>query len=247
MGPLGGAVALSGRPGGSRLQGVAPFSGSGEASCDSVAKEVTVASITAINDVGSTVVTMLRNRWQDLAVKPVDDCSFHHASSSEFTEEKPGFQSHSKATLSLLLYRLTVNEHGRQAARFPSRELTKPPLALDLHYLLTAWAGSALEEQVILAWAMQQIQEQPVLDLGSMAVGNWQPDESVQLLPTDLSTEDLMRLWDALKPSYRLSVAYVARVVRVDPSEESKAATAVVATRFGWSHAGQRVRDGEIP
>jgi hypothetical protein len=206
-----------------------------------------VASITAINDVGSTVITMLRNRWQDLAVKPVDDCSFHHASSSEFTEEKPGFQSHSKATLSLLLYRLTVNEHGRQAARFPSRELTKPPLALDLHYLLTAWAGSALEEQVILAWAMQQIQQQSVLDLGSMAVGNWQSDESVQLLPTDLSTEDLMRLWDALKPSYRLSVGYVARVVRVDPSEEPQAATAVVATRFGWSQSGQRVGDGEIP
>ena len=206
-----------------------------------------MASVSAIHDVGATLIAVLRNRWLALAIKPVDDCSFHHASSAEFTTEKPDFQTKSKTTLSLLLYRVTVNEHVRQSSRFPSRDYSQAPLALDLHYLLSAWAVSALDEQTILAWAMQQIQEQPILELGSMAVDGWQAEESVQLLPTDLSMEDLMRLWDVLKPSYRLSAAYVARVVRIDPSRQSTLQPPVVATRFGWSDRAHESNDGAPP
>ena len=38
----------------------------------------------------------------------------------------------------------------------------------------------------------------------------------------ELSNEDLMRIWDAIDPSYRVSVPYVARVVQLDlePSQE---------------------------
>ena len=92
-----------------------------------------------------------------------------------------------------------------------------PPLALDLHYLLTAWCDDALMEQTVLTWAIREIQLHPVL--GSSALSseaNWNPTDVVQLVPEELSLEDTSRIWRSLSPKYRLSVAYVARVVRVD-------------------------------
>jgi hypothetical protein len=61
------------------------------------------------------------------------------------------------------------------------------------------------------------------------------PLDRVQVIPTDLSLEDIMRIWDSLQPSYRLSVAYVARVVLIDPAEDIPGALPVVSTRFTWS------------
>ena len=46
----------------------------------------------------------------------------------------------------------------------------------------------------------------------------------------DLSLEDILRIWDALGPKYRLSIAYIARVVRID--RPLTAPGPVVATRF---------------
>jgi hypothetical protein len=43
----------------------------------------------------------------------------------------------------------------------------------------------------------------------------------------------MMRIWDALDPAYRLSVAYVARVIRIE-REAVPAGQPVVATRFDF-------------
>jgi len=43
-----------------------------------------------------------------------------------------------------------------------------------------------------------------------------------------------MRIWDALTPSYRLSVSYVARLVRIDPDSDDAQFRPVVAARFAY-------------
>jgi hypothetical protein len=55
----------------------------------------------------------------------------------------------------------------------------------------------------------------------------------IQIISAELSNEDMMRIWDTLKPSYRLSVAYIARVVRIE-GDEVEDARPVVATRLLW-------------
>jgi hypothetical protein len=155
------------------------------------------------------------------------DCSFELLSSGELAalEEKT-------ATVSLYLYRVTANEHLRNRGRESRFESEIPPLALDLHYLLTVWSNSALLEQTLLAWAMSTIHRRPVLDASSLTQdGGWGPDDTVHLIPAELSTEDLMRVWDALAPSYRLSVSYIARVVRIDPPEAVATEHAPVVAR----------------
>ena len=150
-------------------------------------------------------------------------------------KEDPDFLGLHPTTLSLFLHRVTINEHARNATQLPSKEYASPPLALDLHFLMTAWSNSALNEQVILAWSMQQLHQHPNLEVASLSPANWQPEDRVQVIPTDLSLEDIMRIWDSLQPSYRLSVAYVARVVLIDPAEDIPGALPVVSTRFTWS------------
>jgi hypothetical protein len=137
--------------------------------------------------------------------------------------------------ITLYLYRVTVNEHSRQTRRSAAPADSPVPLGLDLHFLLTAWAATPLDEQVTLAWAMRQLHQYPVLDASSLSPeAGWERDEVIQIIPAELSTEDIMRIWDALDPAYRVSVSYVARLVRIDPDEDTEEHRAVVAGRYAY-------------
>jgi hypothetical protein len=100
------------------------------------------------------------------------------------------------------------------------------------------WAADALAEQSVLAWTMMQLHEHPVLNTSSLTPeAGWTEGDSVQLIPADLSTREIMRIWDVLDPAYRLSVSYIARVVRIDA--ESVERIPVVATRFSFRERGE--------
>jgi hypothetical protein len=60
----------------------------------------------------------------------------------------------------------------------------------------------------------------------------------VHIIPEELSTADMMRVWDTLQPEYRLSLGYVARVVRIEPHDTPEAGP-VVATRFNFAVPAQ--------
>ena len=45
---------------------------------------------------------------------------------------------------------------------------------------------------------------------------DWEPNDSIQLVIADITTEEVMRTFDSLPVDFRVSVPYLARVVRVD-------------------------------
>ena len=101
----------------------------------------------------------------------------------------------------LFLYRITVNEHSRQSSHLRGSSAGVGPLGLDLHYLMSAWGMTAQDEQVALTWALRQLHQYPVLDASSLAPdAGWASDEVIQIVPSELATEDVMRIWDALTP-----------------------------------------------
>ena len=105
--------------------------------------------------------------------------------------------------------------------------------------LLSAWAGNARDEHTIVAWAIRQLHMFPILDASSLSPeAGWGANEVIQIIPAELSTEDVMRIWDALDPAYRLSVSYIARLVRLDPDTQVQGRPAV-ASQFGY---GEEVR-----
>jgi hypothetical protein len=188
-----------------------------------------MANVWAIHSVGNSIVTYLRNSYpQQIGGVDMPACAFELVSGGQLAGEID-----ETTRITLYLYRITVDEHARQLRRPGASGAQPAPLHLDLHYLMTAWAANPLDEQVPMAWAMRELHRTPVLDVSALSPeGAWGRDEAVQLLPDELSTEDVMRIWDALDPAYRLSASYVARVVRLDPDRDEEEHAPVVARRF---------------
>jgi hypothetical protein len=118
--------------------------------------------------------------------------------------------------LSILLYRVDFTKSMRSALASRAAAEGRAYLPLDLHYLLTAWADNAEHEHRIIGRTVQALEmlgalTGPTLD----SSGSFDPQESVALLMEDMSTDDLMRTFEALCTDFRLSVPYLARVLVV--------------------------------
>lgn len=189
-----------------------------------------MANVFAIHSVGSSIATFLRNTYpSSVAGHDMPDCEFALVSSGELAGEAAD-----ATRVTLYLYRVTVSEHGRRAAIPREADARPAPLGLDLHFMISAWAGNARDEHIMLAWTVRQLHLFPILDASSLSPeGGWGTNEVIQIIPAELSTEDVMRIWDALDPPYRLSVSYIARLVRLDPDATS-GTRPVVARRLAY-------------
>ncbi len=119
--------------------------------------------------------------------------------------------------LSIYLFRIDFNKTMRAAWSAVGFHEGRSHLALDLHYLLTAWADNAEHEHLILGEALQTLETTPIFG-GALLYpsSDWGANECLQLVMEEVSTEALMRTFDSLPTDYRLSVPYIARVLRVD-------------------------------
>jgi len=119
--------------------------------------------------------------------------------------------------LSIFLYRVDFNKTMRAAWSATSGQDGRSHLGLDLHYLVTPWGANAEDEHRILGSAMQCLETTPILSGPLLhSSGEWEPGEAVQLVLEEISTEAVMRTFDSLPTDYRLSVPYIARVLRLD-------------------------------
>ncbi len=161
--------------------------------------------------------------------------------------------------LNLYLYRVTPNQGWRNAG-LPSmsangQRLANPPLALDLHYLLTAYASQDFQAEILLGYAMQMLHEVPVLtrdairttlgtpspvgdDLLPPALGSFvaadlaDQVELVKLTLDQMSTEEISKLWAAFGATYRPTAAYRASVVLIDRRQPVHAPLPVQTRQF---------------
>jgi hypothetical protein len=141
----------------------------------------------------------------------------------------------SKAQLNLFLYQVVANAAWRNLdlpGQVRAGETAPPPLALNLHYVLTAWGrgesdSDALSHRVLAA-AMSTLHDRSVLDSNDIRNALADNDlanqiERVRVTPLPQSVDELSRLWTAFQTNYRTSAAYEATVVLID----SQAATRV--------------------
>jgi Pvc16 N-terminal domain len=157
-------------------------------------------------------------------------------------------------SLNLFLYRVTPNP-GWRNERLPAYDgngsrLTNPPLALDLHYLLTAYGASDFHAEILLGYAMSVLHERPVLDraairraldptpLGpsilppafqALAASDLADQvESVTITLDPVDSEEMSRLWSAIQAHYRPTAAYLVSVVLIEAVKPSRAALPVL-------------------
>jgi len=157
--------------------------------------------------------------------------------------------------LNLFLYQVTPNLGWRNEG-LPSRDgngrrVSNPPLALDLHYIMTAYGSQDFNAEVLLGYGMQLLHETPVLSraqlrtvlggaspvdgtilppiLGSLSALDLADQvELIKITPVTLSTEDLSKMWTAMQARYRPTMAYLVSVVLIQATGATKAAPPVL-------------------
>jgi hypothetical protein len=132
-------------------------------------------------------------------------------------------QQPSAESLGIYLHRIAIDPYARNRYLRPSegQRTARPELPVNLHLLLVGWSNTTEGEMSALAAGMQVIGGSFTLDASRMALldSAWDDQEAVQVMPEDMSTEDLMRLWDSLPGDYRLSSPYLVKTVRLAPDQ----------------------------
>jgi hypothetical protein len=164
--------------------------------------------------------------------------------------------SNEASQLNLFLHQVTPNTGWRNEG-LPSRDasgrqrLTNHALALDLHYLLSAYTGGDLHAEILLGYAMQLLHETPVLTRQAIqtalhpspGVGTSLPPalqaladsglehqvEQIKITPEYLSTEEVSKLWTATQSHYRPTAAYMASVVLIEAARPTRSALPVLS------------------
>lgn len=122
--------------------------------------------------------------------------------------------------ISVFCYRVDVNRTMRGPWSAVAHYEQRPSLPLEMHFLLTPWAENAEYELRILGRALQCLEDTPILTGPTLdPAGSWAPGDSVQVVMAELTTEELMRTFDSLPVDFKLSVPYLARVIRVEQAQ----------------------------
>lgn len=158
-------------------------------------------------------------------------------------------------SLNLFLYRTTRNQGWAEAALpwFDSNgtRLVNPPLALNLHYLLTAYGVADFQAEILLGYAMHLLHERPVLDRAAIkraldpspfgtsilppafqaltASDLADQVDSVTITDESLDSEEMSRLWSAIQAHYRPTTAYVVSVVLIEARKTTRTALPVLS------------------
>lgn len=149
------------------------------------------------------------------------------------------FLSPMEEGLSLFLYRVAVNGSRRNLPPSIGTDgrRYRPPLPLDLHYMLTAWGKTAEKQQLLLGWAIRMMQDVPVLhasllnDYASDAQ-TFRPGETIEIILDPLNLQDMSNLATLTKLNPPLSVTYVVRMVSVESKVALEEADLVQTREF---------------
>jgi len=154
-----------------------------------------------------------------------------------------------ESRLNLFLYQITPNIGWRNVGQ-PSRDasgmqLTNPPLALDLHYMLTAYGATDLTAEILLGYAMDLLHDTPVLtreivkralspndpvtvnlippdSQGRTAIDLADQIEVLKVTPNYLSADELSKLWTAMQARYRPTMAYQVSTVLIQGTRPTR-------------------------
>jgi len=163
--------------------------------------------------------------------------------------------------VNLFLHQVSFNGALRNVeyasmSRDGAQRIGNPPLALDLHYLLTAYGSDYWQAEALLGYALMMLHEAPVLTRADIAnaisvlttnplpypsnklsgflqtSGLADQVEMIKITPEGLSREEMAWLWTALKADYRPTFPFQVSVVLMQPARSRSFALPVLARVF---------------
>jgi len=185
----------------------------------------------------------LQTRFNNVPLGPVGSVTV-----SALPPDRLGLGAEDANVLNLFLYEVTPNV-GWRNMDLPSRDsagnpLSNPPLALDLHYMMTAYGQEDLVAEVILGYGVQVMHEMSVITraairnvfsgaltamLALVAGAELdQQEELVKITPEYLPTGELAQLWTGFQDKYRPTAAFLATTVLIRRSDATPAGLPVL-------------------
>jgi len=169
-----------------------------------------------LSEVGQSIVNVL---WQNIQSDPDLVALINSADliSLESPAEHQG-NAVDTALLSVYLYRITEDPYmkNRCSVEGDGGKLRKPPLSLDLYYLITPLLKAPRDQQIVLGKILQILYDRPTLEgpdlVGSLASSG----EVVRVVFNTVPLHEVSWVWQALETPYRLSVTYTVRVAMLD-------------------------------
>ena len=177
----------------------------------------------AIGMVGESLVNLLEGEMQ---ITPTVDV----------TVLAPDENATANRRINLFLYKVEENTFLRnkdwEVSRANTSQIAPPPLSLNLHYLMTAYAqndqqtGNTSAHEV-LGEAMRVMNEFPVVPDAHLADGLVDAREQVKIILKQADLAEISKVWTTFSEPYRLSVPYEISVVQLDQSAVQDMATRV--------------------
>jgi hypothetical protein len=180
-----------------------------------------LATTDAIAFLGDTLVAQLDARLNSL-MAPVD---VRLSTPDEFKTFAPR-----QPAVTIFLYQVGINGEMRNAS--PRTGAHNPPaLPLECHFLVTPWTQTAHDAYRIIGAIAQFFYDHAVLGSGDLLGDKvWSPDDTVEIMMESLPVEQQYDIWDPTDIPYKLSLAYLARVISIDSALSTAAAPVAVAT-----------------
>ncbi|MBD2729385.1 DUF4255 domain-containing protein [Nostoc sp. FACHB-892] len=158
-----------------------------------------------------------------------------------------------RAQINLFLYQVTQNRNvdwlsqefrSKHSRMNGNPRSPTPPLALDLHYLLTAYGAKDFQAELLLGYAMHLLHKTPAItsDIIENALINASTTNTssgfsqalasvsvydlaeqigqIKLTPEFFNMEETSKLWSALQTHYRPSATYLASMVLIESSND---------------------------
>jgi len=171
-------------------------------------------------EVGQSLINVL---WQQIQADP--DLVALISNPSLISLESPAEHqenSSDTALLSVYLYRITEDPYmkNRVSVEGTGGKVRKPPMALDLYYLITPLLKAPRDQQIVLGKILQILYDRPTMQgtdlVGSLATSG----DVVRAVFNTVPLQEVSWVWQALETPYRLSVTYTVRVTLLDSTEE---------------------------
>ncbi|MCG8686500.1 MAG: DUF4255 domain-containing protein [Desulfobacterales bacterium] len=158
--------------------------------------------------------------------------------------------------VNIFLYQVSHNQ-GWRNVDLPSRNsrgqvTNAPPLALDLHYLITVYGEQPFYSEILLGEVVQEFHQRAVPDrqvidqalnpdapaagfpVQLAQSGLARQIERIRITPEVMSREEVSKLWPALQASYRTTLAYHVSTVIIESIEPARPSLPVLQ-RLGYA------------
>ncbi len=183
-------------------------------------------SFNNINGASKTLANRIWNAFKDdkqtsVIIRNPEQINF--LSPKDAAELKP-------PQISVYLYNVTELASMRNQPT-PTQNPSKPPLYLNLRYLITPITQNGENDQIVLGKIMQLFHETPIIRGSNLQGSISEAGEDLKVVPDALSVDELSKIWGMLLAPYRLSVGYSVYPVKIEDTVKPDTKPSIVVTK----------------